>query len=560
MGNVHKEMAPLDDGQQHLVSSSSKNLKFILDNGEELSANSDIMSSNSPVIKKTMLEHGASTIDVHNFSKDAVECFLDACHADVLKAEIPPSVFRDVNQLANEFEVAWLIVSCLINFESMVKNLKDNDFPSQLYLFDEAMFCLIELKKNNFYDIFKIKCTSQKSMLENFVTNYLTDISSCSTEKLDAILDLSDKQEHILVKVLVNSIRLDNSSLNTNTRRVLEKLDFTNFSLEHDLLYNTLLEMLETIENPSKEDYKLLLTIFRKSVRINSVIRLNSNSKNRIAFPNLFLGLNPYLRSLSLLDEIFTFLTESPHVTNSFIFHDAMETWLVNNNCRRILAASTIGLFIEMLREQMLSKKWQPLAEEYLIGETGSALRALAIAILGNEDLTTKTGYQRLTSSKEYTPDELFSVDHYIELMKPTSSYNVGMPEGLTFTLRIEAASGANDDSFDIKLITDLMALFKEECLSPKQMFNAYPIFVESIHFTLDITKEDGTRVLNVPVSWCDKPHRDRSGKYWCWGPHCFYNEGQGQQPANKYETWFNYWGSQARIRPVVYYNTILRS
>ena len=37
----------------------------------------------------------------------------------------------------------------------------------------------------------------------------------------------------------------------------------------------------------------------------------------------------------------------------------------------------------------------------------------------------------------------------------------------------------------------------------------AYPIFMESIHFTLDITKEDGTRSINVPVGWCNK----RDGK-----------------------------------------------
>ena len=50
------------------------------------------------------------------------------------------------------------------------------------------------------------------------------------------------------------------------------------------------------------------------------------------------------------------------------------------------------------------------------------------------------------------------------------------------------------------------------------------------------------------------------SGNYWCWGPHCFSNEGEGQPLAAYRDTKLYYWGSQAKIRPTVYYNVFHKS
>ena len=93
-----------DSGKQNPASSSSscKDLKFVLDNGEELSSDSNINCTNSPVIKKMVLEDGASTIDVGDYSKDAVLFFIEALTNGSLKS-VPPSIFRDVNRLANKF-------------------------------------------------------------------------------------------------------------------------------------------------------------------------------------------------------------------------------------------------------------------------------------------------------------------------------------------------------------------------------------------------------------------------------------------------------------------------
>ena len=535
MADTPKVTAARNNGQLPLASSSCGNLKFILENGEEILANSAIMCSNSPVIRTIALECGVTTFDVHD-SKDAVEYFLGACLSGDLKA-VPPSIFRDVNKLAHDYEVFKLAYHCSKCYRLMAKTVQENDFSTQRYLFDEAMYCSNELKKNEFFHVLKSRFTPKTT--ENFVTKYLINISSCSTEKLDAILDLTGKKEHIMVKVLINSIRLEsweNCSLHANTRRILETLDFRNYPITHNPRYKILLELLEAIENPSKEYSGPIVKVLQQSVKRNDDIR--NNSQNHIALPNLFLNFKPHLRYSSTLDEILMFLLESPCVSNSYIFYDAMETWLVNNR-RRSLPYSTIGLFIAILREQIHSKKWRPLPGEYIISKSSSISGTLETKLLKCNDLTTNTEYRRLLSTLEYTSEQLFSVDHDIEL--------AGHTEDPTFFLQVEAATSVKNNSFDVKLITDLMALHNKE----------FP--TKNAHFTLDIRKEDGTGSKDVAVGWYDKPHRDGTGKYWCWGPHSFFSEGEGQPPDDNSDTKLFYWGSQAKIRPVVYFNFIYR-
>ena len=394
------------------------------------------------------------------------------------------------------------------------------------------MYCSNKLKNNDFVHVLKSRFAPKT--IENFVTKYLINISSCSAENLDAILDLTAKKEHIMVEVLINSIRLESNSLHANTRRILEKLDFHNYPMTHNPRYKILLELLEAIDNPSKEDCGPIVKVLQQSVKRKDDIR--NNSQNHIAFPNLFLDFKPHLRYSSTLDEILMFLLESPCVSNSYIFYDAMETYLVNNR-RRSLPDSTIGLFIAILREQIHSKKWHPLPDEYIISKSSCISGTLETKILKCDALTTNTKYRRLPSTLEYTSEQLFSVDNDIEL--------AGQTENPTFFLRVEAASSIKDNSFDVKLITDLIALHDKEFLT------------KNAHFTLDIQKEDGTGPKDVSVGWYDKPHRDGTGKYWCWGPHCFFDVGEGQPPDDNSDTKLYYWGSQAMIRPVVYFNII---
>ena len=161
-------------------------------------ANSAIMSFNSPVIKKMTVEDGRTTVDVHDFSKDAVQCFLKASYSGSLEA-LPSELFRDVNKIAHEYEVDWIADKCFEWFKSMVEITEEGNFLNQLFLFDEAMFILNKLKKGHYFEAVAKKCRTKASLTEHFVTNYLSDISFCTKKNLYAILKLVHKHEYILV-------------------------------------------------------------------------------------------------------------------------------------------------------------------------------------------------------------------------------------------------------------------------------------------------------------------------------------------------------------------------
>ena len=363
------------------------------------------MSFNSPVIKKMTVEDGRTTVDVHDFSKEAAQCFFKASYSGSLEA-LPSKLFRDVNKIAHEYEVDWIADKCFEWFKSMVDITEEENFLNQLFLFDEAMFILDKLKKLHYFEAFAEKLRSEAPLMEYFVTNYLSDLSFCTEKKLDAILELVDEHEYILVKVLLNRFKIDNSSLHPNSRRILERLDFSNYPSAHDSLYSELLEMLEMVENPSKEDYKLIMKIFRQQNETSIKSEKKSGTLNLVALPNLFLEVKQ-LKDVNSLDEITTFLLESPQVTNSYIFYDALYAWLIDKSrTRRELDWAPFVLitdsFIEIFEEHMRCKQWQPIAEEYVV-RNHSSLGNLSRKVLESQSLITTTGYHRVRSISEYS-------------------------------------------------------------------------------------------------------------------------------------------------------------
>ena len=220
MASIPKITVPMDFGIEYLNSPSHGNLKFLLNEGEELLANSAIMSFNSPVIKKMTVEDGRTTVDVHDFSKEAVQCFLKASYSGSLE-KLSTSIFRDLNKISHEYEVDWINDKCFEWFKSMVQMTEEgNFFDDQLFLFDEAMFILDKLKKLHYFEVFAEKLRSEAPLTEYFVTNYLSDLSFCAEKNLDAVLELVDTHEYILVKVLLSSLKIDNSSLHPNSSSV----------------------------------------------------------------------------------------------------------------------------------------------------------------------------------------------------------------------------------------------------------------------------------------------------------------------------------------------------
>lgn len=282
---IPKVQVPMDFGVQYLGSPAHSNLKFVLESGEELSANSMIISYNSPVIENLTTNLFQSSIEVQDFSRDAVQCFLEASYSGDIK-KISRSNFRDVNKMGHVFEVSWIVDRCYKYFESLTEAVEAvNDFTNQLYVFEEALFVLTRLKKRSFVELVIKKFSTLLHCARNFVTEYLRDLSSCSTTSLDVIIEITGKEEDILIRVLVNHLENNGSVIDPNTRYILERLKFTSCKSADKSLYGELIEKLEGIENPSKEDFKLVVSILKKNNN-----PLFEKKEPMIAVPNLFNG------------------------------------------------------------------------------------------------------------------------------------------------------------------------------------------------------------------------------------------------------------------------------
>ena len=96
---------PMNFGRENI--GQHDNLILQLQAGLQHSANSLILSYNSPVIARLTGELHLSSLNVEDFSESAVLCFIDAAYSGELVL-LSRDNFRDVNKMCRAFEVRWM--------------------------------------------------------------------------------------------------------------------------------------------------------------------------------------------------------------------------------------------------------------------------------------------------------------------------------------------------------------------------------------------------------------------------------------------------------------------
>ena len=216
---------PMDFGVKYLGSPSHGNLKFRPQEGGEIPANSMIISYNSPVIESLTTDLMQTSIDVDDFSKDAVQCFVESCYSGDLR-KITKTNFRDANKMSNVFEVSWLVKRCCEFFETAVNELDTENFEDNCYLFEEALYMWVTLKNKNFVEIVIKKFSSEVVKCDQFfVPRYLADLSSRTARELNLIIEVIGENKHVLVQVLIDHLGKNPTSIDANSRHLLENVN-----------------------------------------------------------------------------------------------------------------------------------------------------------------------------------------------------------------------------------------------------------------------------------------------------------------------------------------------
>ena len=561
-----KVQVPMDFGVKYLGSPSHSNLKFRLQDGEEIPANSVIISYNSPVIDSLSTDLLQTSIDVDDFGKEVVQDFVTSCYSGELQ-NISKGTLREMNKMSNVFEVSWMADRCVEFFKTLVDELDTEHYGDQLYVFEEAMYMLLTIKKKNFMKLVIEKFSTEIAKCDRFfVSQYLSDFSSRSTKQLSVIIEMVQKQKHVLLGILIDNFERNPSNIDGNSKFLLKNVSFSACNNTHKSMYQKLVDCLSTIESPSKEDYMLMVELFRKTDVTLSALQLQDHHESEASkLPNLFLE-NESIKERKSFQELLEFLLNSPLVTNSHVFLDGVFSWLFEFRKDKKAPHETFQIesFTEQLRVGMLSRGWHPLSSVYLNmyrGNQAAFLSGLIESLKNNTTgLTDDSGYERLCSISEYSPSEFFLKDHDIifDVKEQSSSNCCDRIGSCGFILRVTSLKDENnfltnskndqgENLFNIQLIVN-PELYPSDLHFHGELFSA-----ASMHFVMNVNGKG-----DCPVTWYNKPNQDTTNNHLNWGVNWFWSKNAGISPREEdaYH-WRYFFGKEARIRPVVYYRAV---
>ena len=414
------------------------------------------------------------------------------------------------------------------------------------FLFDEGIFILDKLKNRRFIDVLIKKFASSATCAQLFMINYLHDIPSCPTRNLEVVMEIAAKHEHILVGILVKSLRNNKLILDENTRYILERLNYKTYPSTHESAYQRLFKSLEEIENPSGADFKLIMKALQQ---YNRVLKKRTDSMSHAALPNLFHGFNQ-LSDKEDLDSLINFLIESSLVRNSYIFYDAICSWTYDKEIGdKAPCVSISNNFVKQYSDLALKKGWKPLDLKYIERKNYSWLGGLTGKMRASSSLVTDNCLNRIPASSEYTAEEFFSTNHSIKFKYKQDFITKCRQKGdCGFILQVTASTGKQDDSFNIQLVID-PSLYPADIHFHQESLK----LVDNLHLALDLVAHNDQVFRDRSVTWYGKPCRDGTGRYWCWGAHYFYRSGKGTAPPGEVLRRVTASGASTRIRPVVY-------
>lgn len=160
---------PTNFGIHFLHKETNNNMSFIMKNGKKFGASSLMLGIHSPILLKNYIEPGILDVEVEEFAPEVVRNFMEAMYSD--KLVVKRDNFREINKICNVFRVDWMVKQCCNCFEDWLAQASINNLLEMIYLFNEALFCIQMLKKEDFKNMILKRHT--KSQLQVFLKVYL---------------------------------------------------------------------------------------------------------------------------------------------------------------------------------------------------------------------------------------------------------------------------------------------------------------------------------------------------------------------------------------------------
>ena len=292
MAPVPAVTVPMNFGKRLLDSPTHNTLELRAKNGATVCASSVILSFNSPVIDHMTTTLHLTSIDVDEFSEEAVRYFVDAAYSGE-SPSVSRDLFRDVYKMSHVFKMSWLLTRLVEMFTSIAETLKDPSHQDLVFLFEEAAFVLTKLQSRQLVEIAFTKIRSVNGE-QDFISKYLENIDSLSRQQLKLIVELAGPQVEFVVEPLTHQLLISLSEgeagLSENCRYLLNECDLYSCQQHNVSVFGKLFDALEEACS-SQEDLKWLFQMHRKVVekpaKTDTLRETTNASSDCVAVPNV---------------------------------------------------------------------------------------------------------------------------------------------------------------------------------------------------------------------------------------------------------------------------------
>ena len=507
-----KVCVPADFGRHHIGAPSHGNLTFNLGEGVQIKANSIILSLNSPVIDDLTTNLHLTSLEAEDFSREAVDCFIEASYTGEIEA-VTVGNFRDVNKMSRVFDISWLVARCEEYFVSYLDKLdSESSYPDILFAVEEAVYLLSSVKKRHFLELVVKKMSILSAVKkDSFMKEYLSDLANSSNFMIDACVEIAKRDVDVLVTLLLAHLNENgNRSLDEMSRHLLRNIDMQYCFKKRPDLHTKLLEVLENLTDVTKEDLKLILTFYKQ--KSNS---LEESLPNKCLVPVARYG--PFVDSLLKsarhgsygFHESFDKLKGREDIGDLYTFVEGL--WCILGYTGTSMSSyehdSIVDKIIAVKEEQCWGKINKMYVDRMLTEEYRTNYFVLALRNRNVHNLVSSSQDSSMGTVFEYTGadfvNEIFRKDNAFPFQIPGEKF-ADLKVGLFTT----AAMNENDDAaqFDMQ-----WGFFDSAANSSLKV-------LPNLHFVLERSTNNTITWEILPLSWCNKPTCDKSGKYWNWG------------------------------------------
>ena len=260
-----KVLVPADFGIENLHCEFHGNVVFKLHGGEDMRANSLILSFHSSEFVRLFLELNQSVLEMDNFSKESVKSFLEALYRGEI--QLDRNLFRDVNKMCHVFKVDWLSRRCGEYFEGLVGDIRPStDYQTLLFLFEEARFSVKVMKCDKMLLMVVQKICSLENKTEKFVEPYMKNYIELGSCQLDLMLQITRSNPVSLLKIMKENLKVKGKLLDNASRYLLENLDICKCISDNEHIFEEFFDLLDSVTHSSDLDALFVNKLYRRSM------------------------------------------------------------------------------------------------------------------------------------------------------------------------------------------------------------------------------------------------------------------------------------------------------